>query len=208
MSFLNADVPVWECLVRSEFLHDMAPDHRGEFERATVFGLSSVQGRALGFHVITETGCQFARLPIHALVWKKSAPCRSLSFLQLWDCFSYEVSVHVFSWLDGCRVKFFGLDKKWHPGQYMFTVDWCGSHESESAGELGHKSAHILKLDDGNFAAQPNNRCRWYEPAFVTKPFPERPTYKTNSRVWICESRDDSTTEDSDLYFYGDQAAK
>jgi hypothetical protein len=32
-----------------------------------------------------------------------------------------------------------------------------------------HKCAHIIALDDGNYAAQPNNRCIWDIPSFTVK---------------------------------------
>ena len=47
--------------------------------------------------------------------------------------------------------------------KYLFTVDWAhpdsnilDADHSEIPHE--HKCAHILALDDGNYAAQPNNR--------------------------------------------------
>jgi hypothetical protein len=39
----------------------------------------------------------------------------------------------------------------------MFTSDWCESEDAEEAGDGGHKCAHLIALDNGNFAAQPNN---------------------------------------------------
>ena len=47
-------------------------------------------------------------------------------------------------------------------GQYMFTLDWYGHEDAEEAGDGGHKCAHVIALDDGNFAAQPNNRIQWF----------------------------------------------
>ena len=38
----------------------------------------------------------------------------------------------------------------------MFTLDWHGNEDAEEAGEGGHKCAHIIALDNGNFCAQPN----------------------------------------------------
>ena len=32
-----------------------------------------------------------------------------------------------------------------------------------------HKCAHIIALNDGNYAAQPNNRCIWDLPSFTVK---------------------------------------
>ena len=43
-------------------------------------------------------------------------------------------------------------------GQYMFTRDWYGHEDAAEAGDGGHKRSHVIALDNGNFAAQPNNR--------------------------------------------------
>ena len=46
----------------------------------------------------------------------------------------------------------------------MFTLDWCESEDAEEAGDSAHKCAHLIALDNGNFAAQPNNRIQWFCP--------------------------------------------
>jgi len=38
------------------------------------------------------------------------------------------------------------------------------------------KCAHVIALDNGNFAAWPNNRIQWFDPAFIT-PFHEKPDF-------------------------------
>ena len=60
-------------------------------------------------------------------------------------------------YLDGQAGKYIGKDKKWHPGKYLFTVDFAhpesnilDTDHSEIPHE--HKCAHIIALDDGNFA--------------------------------------------------------
>jgi hypothetical protein len=79
----------------------------------------------------------------------------------------------------------------------MFTVDWYGSEDAEEVGDGGHKCAHFIALDNGNFAAQPNNRIQWFCPAFIT-PFKEKPDYLTNTRVWKVERE----TETTQAFFY------
>ena len=195
MATLNADIPVFEALVRREFLHDLQ-SHQGEVEPVAVFGLASVPGRILAFHVMTQTGAQFARIPLHALCWKHPAPLRQISDLQLWDCYSEEVSVHRFAWLEGKRCKIIRSQDR---GVYLFTVDWW-TDTAKIAGDLGHKNAHVVRLDDGNFAALPNNRLVWADPAWVTKPI-GKPTYLTNTHDWQVERRE-MPTEDSNAYFY------
>lgn len=79
----------------------------------------------------------------------------------------------------------------------MFTLDWCGSEDEEEGGDGGHKCAHVIALDNGNFAAQPSNRIQWFCPAFVT-PFDQKPDYVTNTRIWKVERE----TETPQAFFY------
>jgi hypothetical protein len=201
MPELNADIPRFQCFVRKEFLYDQQRGH-GEFMDCVVFGIASIPGRALGFHALLSDGAQVARIPIHALAHHREAKSFPVDNLQLFDCFAYQVSVHEFSFLSGLRCRTVLKDGNWYEGQYLFTIDWYGNIESESAGDLGHKNAHFLKLDNGNFAAQPNNRILWAEPSFIAKPFQERPDYLTQTRVWKCEGIGKWATEDSQKMFY------
>lgn len=201
MPELNCDIPPICCLVRAEFLYNLEKGH-GEFYECMIFGLASIQGLALTFHCMLANGAQFARLPIHAFAWNREAPTQAIDELMLWNCFSYNVTVTPFTWLRDLRVDMLGRNKQWYPGQYLFTVDWYGSSLAEDPGEGGFKQAHILKLQNGNYAGQPNNRLRWHEPSFITKPFPERPDYITNAHVWSAEQMSKWVTEDSGAYFY------
>jgi hypothetical protein len=195
---LNTNIPRFYCLLRKEFLYD-GQAHQGEFVKVCAFGVASVYGRALGFHVLTENGAVIWRLPLHALCHKPEAPARPLDWLQIWDCFSYEVSCLVFERLEECRVRVQLKDQSWEGGQYMFTLDWYGHEDAEEAGDGGHKCAHLIALDNGNFAAQPNNRLQWFCPAFVT-PFKEKPDYVTNTGVWRVERETETTAG----FFYDD----
>ena len=63
-----------------------------------------------------------------------------------------------------------------------------------------HKCAHIIALDDGNFAAQPNNRCIWDIPSFTVKD--ETPDWKVQTSEWNVEDSRAWRTEDTDKFFY------
>ena len=201
MSELNVDIPEFGCWLRKEFLYDQKKGH-GEYAKCVVFGLSSTPGRAIGFHCLLDNGAIIWRVPIHALCQFRQAPKQSLLDLELWDCFSSEVSVHEFAFLSENKVKTILRDGKEYFGEYMFTVDWWGSHAADNPGDIGHKCAHIIKLENGNFSAQPNNRILWSEQAFISNPFGKRPDYKTNKKVWKCENGRKWQTENSDKMFY------
>jgi hypothetical protein len=128
----------------------------------------------------------------------------SVDSLQLWNCFSYYPSVHCFDWLSCISGKFLGKDKKFYKGQYLFTVDWAhpesnilNTEHSEIPQE--HKCAHIIELENGNYAAQPNNRIIWHVNSYTTKN--NWPDYKVQNTVWNVEDGD-WVTEDSDKMFY------
>ncbi len=191
MATFNVNIPRFYCLLLKEFLYD-GTAHLNEFVTVCAFGAASIQGRALGFHVLTENGAVIWRVPLHALCHKREAPVMPLDWLQFWDCFSYEMEATTFDRLREARVRVQLRDRSWAGGQYMFTLDWRGNEDSEEAGDGGHKCAHVVALDNGNFAAQPNNRMQWFCPAFVT-PFEEKPDYVTNTRIWKVERETETT---------------
>ena len=167
MAYLNANIPVVYAQIKKEYLYDLQK-HHGEVCDCVVFGISSLTGRSILFHAIMENGAIFYRLPISAFIQRgfkaKDVPARRLDELQLWNCFSYYPSVHRWDILDGQAGKYIGKDKKWHAGKYLFTVDFAhpeskilDKDHSEIPNE--HKGAHIIALDEGNYAAQPNKRC-------------------------------------------------
>ena len=207
MAYLNANIPPIYCKVREEYLYDMDPKRKGE-EDCVVFGIASISGRALLFHIMLPNGAVYYRLPISAFFQKRfsraEVPDMSVDFLQLWNCFSYYPSVHCFDFLSGCHGKFRGKDKQFYPGQYLFTIDWAhpetnllNTEHSEIPQE--HKCAHILALDNGNYAAQPNNRILWHVNSYTTDT--SWPDYKVQNTYWQVEGPD-WITEDSDKMFY------
>jgi hypothetical protein len=197
--FLNADFPRMPCLVRKEYLYDLS-SHHGEFMNAVIFGVCSLHGRALGFHALLANGAMIWRLPISALAHRTDAPHLDHEILQLWDCFSYDLAVTEFAYLEGLRCKVVLKDRKPYEGEYVATIDWCGTAEAEDPGETGHKCGHLIALDNGCFCLQPNNRIQWFEPSFITPPADWPPDYRTNTHVWRCERERKWTTTDE--YFY------
>ena len=207
MSYLNASTPPVYCKIRTEYLYDMDQSRKGERD-CVIFGITSITGRAILFNIMLSNGACFWRLPISAFFQKsfsrEQVPDMSLDQLQLWNCFSYYPSVHRFDWLDGVDGKYRGKDKKFYPGTYLFTVDWghpesniLNTEHSEIPQE--HKCAHILALDNGNYAAQPNNRILWHINSYTTDN--DWPDFKVQNTVWDCEDSD-WVTEDTDNMFY------
>lgn len=194
-------IPHFYCHVRTEYLYNLE-SHKGEIIPCLVFGADTVLGRAIGFDILTDFGGMFARLPVSALVHKTEAPDIPLDFLQLWGNFSYHFEAVEYSAIRGINCEVILKDKKWYPGRYMFTFSWYGAPYAEDAGEGGFKRAHMIELENGCYTLQPNNRMKFHEGSFITKPWPENPDFKTNSRNWWCEDGSKWVSEDSDKYFY------
>ena len=208
MAYLNANIPVQYAQIKKEYLYDLTR-HVGEVEDCIIFGITSLTGRAILFHAIMENGAVFYRLPISAFIQRgfkpEEVPKRRLDELELWNCFSYYPAVTVWDLISGSSGKYIGKDKKWHHGRYLFTVDWghpdaniLNSDHSEIPHE--HKCAHILALDDGNYAAQPNNRIIWDITSFTVKD--EIPDWKVQTSEWDVEDSGKFRTEDTDKFFY------
>ena len=177
MAYLNANIPVTYAQIRREYLYDLKK-HHGEVEDCIIFGITSITGRAILWHAVMENGAVFYRLPISAFIQRgfkqEEVPKRRLDELELWNCFSYYPAVCSWDIIQGTSGKYIGKDKKWHHGRYLFTVDFAhpesnilDTEHSEIPHE--HNCAHILALDDGNYAAQPNNRLIQGSAADMTK---------------------------------------
>ena len=154
MAYLNANIPPIYCKVKTEYLYDMDMAKRGE-EDCVIFGVASISGRALLFHILLPNGAVYFRLPISAFFQKHlqrtQVPDMSTDSLQLWDCFSYYPSIHCFDFLDGCRGKYLGKDKKFYHGEYLFTIDWAHPENNILNTEhceipQEHKCGHFLAL--------------------------------------------------------------
>ncbi|MFM6347376.1 MAG: hypothetical protein ACKPFK_19825, partial [Dolichospermum sp.] len=117
----SIDIPHFKCFIRKPFLYDWDLQQTG-YIPVRVFGMTSISGRAVGFNLITNQGAQFARVPIHALVWKEDCEKLPLDWLELWDCLSYQPCAIAYSYLSELRCRTILKDGKWYDGEYMFTI--------------------------------------------------------------------------------------
>lgn len=170
-------LPPIKVLVRPEYLYDFDEQHRDLVQGIWV-SVKSIKGEAFRFETyLPEYGALYDKLPISAFMHNDmddegiNTEMLDLDELQIWDCLSYHVTVVDKPFLKGLRAEFFAKNKRTYWGEYMFTLDTCSPDPripdfgfSETVDE--HKSYNVLKLDNGQFALQPNNRCRFYDPAF------------------------------------------
>lgn len=197
----SISIPLFKAYVRNEYLYNLEEQH-GNVTPVVAFGCTSLSGRSVGFHIMTNGGAQIARIPVSGLVHKDNAPNLPLDWLQLWDCFSYQVQAVTYDYLSEMKCKVLLKDRNWYEGEYMFTLDWVGGDYAEEASE--YKCGHVIALDNGCFAIQPNNRIFWLgDPSFITQPLTTNPGYKVNTHNWKCENSGTKwLTEDSDKFFY------
>ncbi len=209
MSYLVSNLPPIQCFIKKEYLYDLEKGF-GEFEPCVWVSVKSIKGRALYIEsLISNYGALFDKLPISAYVWRtdiKEEEQLPLDFLEIWDSFSYNISVIEKSTLKGLQCKVFMKDKKMYDGEYMFTIDSCHSDPNELNVSLSqtpneHKSFNIIKLDNGQFAAQPNNRVLFYDQSLTPKGV-TIPDFKVSTKEFMCENGLKWSAGENDDFFY------
>jgi hypothetical protein len=220
MSYLVASIPPIEVFIRKEFLYDFTKDSKNkllgenEYESAHWITTKSIPNQALYFEsFLHDYGALYDKLPIHAFIWKTDIDKNNiypLDWLQLWDCFSYNISVIKKQRLRNARCEVIMKDKSKAPGYYLFTIDSCSSDPNEldvswSETPNEHKSFNIIKLDNGQFAAQPNNRILWKHQSQTPSTNLKIPYFKFSTKTWICENSDRWSAAGSNTFTYIDE---
>jgi len=204
MAFLVHNLPPIHVMVRKEYLYDLEKGH-DEYTPGIWISVKSVQGKALYFEtLLTDYGALYDKLPLSAFVWKTDHGNLSLDTLQLWDCFDYNITVIKKPLLSRCQ--FFGKDKQMHDGEYLFTIDNCHSESSTldtnfAEHDPEHKSFNIIKLDNGQFAAQPNNRVIWRDSSLTPETL-LRPDFKVCTQNYQVETAQKWSVGHSDEWQY------
>ena len=217
MSYLVANIAPIEIFIRKEFLYDFTKDNKGkllgedEYESAHWITTKSIPNQALYFEsFVHDCGALYDKLPIHAFVWKTDIDKNNLyplDWLQLWDCFSYNISIIKKQRLRNTRCEVIMKDRSKAPGYYLFTIDSCSSDPNEmdvswSETPNEHKSFNIIKLDNGQFAAQPNNRILWKHQSQTLSTNLKIPYFKFSTRTWVCENSDRWSAAGSTTFTY------
>ena len=192
MSFLVANLPPVKCFVRREFLYDFEKGH-GELEPCWWISIKSQRSQAFRIEsYLNQYGALYDKLPLHAYCWKPiEGDPYPLDFLQLWNSMSYDITVIKKAMIANMRCKIKMKDGSWLEGEYLFTVDSC--HPDFNTLDCGHsedvedhKSFNFIKCDNGQFAAQPNNRIVILEPASNPKEM-KIPDFNVATTRWNVE---------------------
>lgn len=201
MAVYNSNIPSFKGLIRLSHMTKNEKD-KDTFVNVYVFGLQSADGRILTFHVLTDSGMLRSRVPISEIYTKIPTNDVPFHYKQLWDCFSSNVTVTTFDFLEFHRAEIILKDGSVVWGTYMFTVDWFDNPFSDEPSD--YKCGHIFESDEGYLMCQPNNRIHWKDSNWVTKKLPEDlkqfkvdydlPSVENQSDRWI--------SEDTNSFYY------
>jgi hypothetical protein len=193
MSHIVANLPAVKCFVRREFLYDFEQGH-GELVPCWWISIKSLRGQAFRIEAyLNEYGALYDKLPLHAFCWRpiEGEPL-PLDYLQIWDCLSYDITVIKKAQLQSQRCQFKLKNGEWAMGEYMFTVD--SAHPDFNVLDTGfsedvedHKSYNFIRCDNGQFAAQPNNRMLILEPSSNPREL-KQPDFRVATRRWSVET--------------------
>ncbi len=189
---MNNNIPYIQCFVRNKFLHNFE-----EVEGVTecyVFGVKCLLNRPLSFHCQLENGAVFWSLPISAFVTKKDYwPLSNteesiINEALWWNCQSNDCDVTLFSYLEGSKANLRSRTGLIRKGTYLFTVDDFSDNRKVNLGysqDTDSKCFHVFLLDQGWFAAYPNDKIRWINPNFVdgTLEIPKYKAYQQDLRA-------------------------
>ena len=202
MSKLNNNIPSFKALVKKSFFTKQESDSK-YFYNVYVFGIQSVAGKILTFHVITDDGMMRSRVPISEIYTKQPTNDIPFYYKQLWDCFSENVSVIEYDFLAFHKAQIMLRDGTMVWGTYLFTIDWFNNPYSDEPSD--YKCGHIFEGDNGYLLCQPNNRLLWKDSNWITKKLPqdlkqfkvdiELPSVENQCNKWI-------NVEDSNTYYY------
>ena len=205
-------LPPIKVMVRPEYLYDFQRGKDEPLVEGIWVSVKAIRGEAFRFETyLPEYGALYDKLPIsafqHRAILSRDLP---LDVLQIWDALSYHVTVVEKPLLKGLRAEFFAKDKQTYDGEYMFTLDTANPDPripdftfSETIDE--HKSYNLLRLDNGQFALQPNNRCRFFDPAFNPREM-KFPDFMVATRKYRVEQHAKWRLGDTNGFTYDDRS--
>jgi hypothetical protein len=213
MAHLIANLPPVHCFVRKEFLYNFESGV-DEYESCIWVSIKSLRSQAFRIEAyLPRYGALYDKLPLHAFVSRNnnldSSSFLELDTLQIWDCFSYDFTIIQKAFLRNLSCKFYAKDKNFYQGNYLFTIDHSSPDlniidTSYSEWPEDHKSFNFIELDNGQYAAQPNNRCIFLDAASNPKEmlFPD---FKVCTRKYVVETNPKWSLGDSTNIMYEDK---
>lgn len=199
---LNSNIPSFKAFVKKSFF-TKDENHVNDYYNVYVFGIQSLAGKILTFHVITDDGMIRSRVPISEIYTKPPVNDIPFYYKQLWDCFSENVTIIEYDFLAFHKAQIILRDGTSVWGTYLFTVDWFNNPYSDEPSD--YKCGHIFEGDDGYLLCQPNNRLLWKDSNWITKKLPsDLKQFKVDTDLPSVENQCDRwiNVEDSNNYYY------
>ena len=208
MSTLICNLPNTKVYVRREYLMDNKEGH-GEFVEGHWVSCKSLPGRAFYFETyLPEYGALYDKLPISAFVSRPETPDPDLPLndLQFWNAMDYGITAIYKQFIGSMDFEIFTRSHQIIKGTYMFTLDNYHAQTDEidySTAEVPeeHKSFNVIELENGQYAAYPNNRMRVYDNSLTPKE-PKMPNFKVSTEYYQVESGYEYRLGDTDEYFW------
>lgn len=196
---MNLNIPHLYIYVRAKFLH-RGSDVGERLYPCVAHAIHSRGGKALMFHVYTNFNAHFSLVPLHALCTKEITDELPLDMLQLWDCFDNEACWITYDYLYGkrCQVMLKDTTKVW--GTYEGTVYWENNAYSDEPTQ--YKEGHLILLDNGQLAVQPNNRLIFRDMSFGTAEMPSEPLTVLDDFPSVEGVSDRWVTGNNDQFYY------
>jgi hypothetical protein len=198
---LNSNIPSFKAFVKKSYFTKDIND-TDEYYNVYVFGIQSVSGKILTFHVLTDSGMLRSRVPLSEIYTKIPTNDIPFNYKQLWDCFSENVSVVEYDFLAFHRAQVVLRDSTKVWATYIFTIDWYNNPYSDEPSD--YKCGHVLESDDGYLLCMPNNRIFWKDSNFVTKQLPDDlKQFKVDTDLASVENQSDRwVAEDTNSFYY------
>lgn len=208
MSTLICNLPNTKVYIRKEYLMDHESGF-GEFVEGHWVTCKSIPGRAFYFETyLPEYGALYDKLPISAFVSSPKTPYPDypLNDLQFWNAMDYGVKVLYKQFIGSMDFEIFTRSHDIVKGTYLFTLDNYhaqGDEADYSTAEVPeeHKSFNVIELENGQYAAYPNNRMRVYDNSLTPKE-PKMPDFKVSTDFYQVENGYEYRLGDTDEYFW------
>jgi len=155
---------------------------------AVWFGISTHPGRALGCHVMLDSGATVIDLPIHALLSQSDGkPISDISDAIVWDCFGWDAEIYQPNYLSGLRADVLHANHKTVQSMdntAWFAIDWKNNGWSDYPEQ--HKWMWVLETGLGALIAMPQDRVVFHEESFTDAELPKNGIVRQRV-LWSCE---------------------
>jgi hypothetical protein len=182
---MTLNTPALKVFVDLDFLTD---SNTQGLEEGYLVSVQAAFGKPLFFTVHLETGGLYSKIPCSKLFSRKFGVEKNADYsqseLQPWSCLEGPAQCLVIDYLENKEVKA-KIGDRIVPGNYVMTVDYHSPRGFADDPEQ-YKAHHIVVLENGQFAALPNNYLLFTDKFFAdVKEFPKH--YRRQSKFYFAD---------------------